>query len=252
MARVRIIPVLLMSKGGLYKTIRFQNAKYVGDPINSVKIFNEKQADEIILLDFLASKEKRGIDFSKIEEIAGEAFMPMAYGGAIKNFEDAKRVFDCGFEKVVLNSILFSDIALIQKIASVYGSQSVVGSIDTKKNILGKYRAYALSANLNTGKEPVEWAALLEKSGVGEIMINAIDRDGTWLGYDEELISKVASAVSIPVVACGGAGSFNDFEKAVHAGASAVAAGSFFVFQKKGMGVLISFPSQKLKMPDVI
>jgi len=151
MARVRIIPGLLMSKGGLYKTIRFQNAKYVGDPINSVKIFNEKQADEIILLDFLASKEKRGIDFSKIEEIAGEAFMPI--------------VFDCGFEKVVLNSILFSDIALIQKIASVYGSQSVVGSIDTKKNILGKYRAYALSANLNTGKEPVEWAALLEKAG---------------------------------------------------------------------------------------
>lgn len=135
MARVRIIPVLLMAKGGLYKTIRFQNAKYVGDPINSVKIFNEKQADEIILLDFLASKEKRGIDFDKIEEIAGEAFMPMAYGGAIKNFEDAKRVFDCGFEKVVLNSILFSDIALIQKIASVYGSQSVVGSIDTKKYI---------------------------------------------------------------------------------------------------------------------
>lgn len=109
---------------------------------------------------------------------------------------------------------------------------------------MGKYRAYALSANLNTGKEPVEWAALLEKSGVGEIMINAIDRDGTWLGYDEELISKVASAVSIPVVACGGAGSFNDFEKAVHAGASAVAAGSFFVFQKKGMGVLISFPKK--------
>ena len=248
MPRVRIIPVLLLSKGGLYKTQKFQKPVYVGDPINSVKIFNEKQADEIILLDFLASKEKRSIDFARIEEIAGEAFMPMAYGGAIKSFDDAKRVFDCGFEKIVLNSILFSDISLINKIASVYGAQSVVGSVDVKKNILGKYRVYAYSGTVNTGKEPVDWVTELEKNGVGEIMVNAIDRDGTWLGYDEDMIAKVSAAVSIPVVACGGAGSFTDFEKAVHAGASAVAAGSIFVFQKKGMGVLISFPSKKIKI----
>lgn len=246
MPRVRIIPVLLLNKGGLYKTVKFKDAQYIGDPINSVKIFNEKQADEIILLDYTAGKEKREIDYKKIAEIAGEAFMPMAYGGGIKGFEDAKKVFDCGFEKVVLNSILYSDLSLAQKIASVYGEQAVVGSIDAKKNFLGKYKTYALSGMENTGKNPVDWAKTLQQNGVGEIMLNAIDRDGTWMGYDEELIQVVSAAVSIPVVACGGAGSFADFEKAVQAGASAVAAGSIFVFQKKGMGVLISFPKEHI------
>ncbi len=252
MGRVRIIPVLLLSKGGLYKTVKFKNAQYIGDPINSVKIFNEKQADEIILLDYTATKEKREIDFKKIEEIAGEAFMPMAYGGAINSFDDAKRVFDCGFEKLVLNTVLHRNLSLAEKIASVYGEQAVVGSIDAKKNLLGNYKVYAVSASEKTGKEPASWAKELQQNGVGEIMITAIDRDGTWMGYDLELVKQVASAVSIPVVTCGGAGSFEDFEKATRAGASAVAAGSMFVFQKKGMGVLISFPSQKLKMPDVI
>ena len=251
MSRARIIPVLLLSKGGLYKTQKFQKPVYIGDPINSVKIFNEKQADELILLDYTAGREKRSIDLAKIEEIAGEAFMPMAYGGAIKSFEDAKKVFDCGFEKVVLNSVLFSDISLLQKIASVYGAQAVVASIDVKKNFLGKYKVYYLSGTENSGKDPVEWAKELAQNGAGEIMLNCIEKDGTWQGYDEDLIQKVSAVVSIPVVACGGAGSFTDFEKAIQAGASAVAAGSMFVFQKKGMGVLISFPSQKLRIPGI-
>jgi len=243
MGRVRIIPVLLLSKGGLYKTIKFQKEQYIGDPINAVKIFNEKEADELVLLDYTASKEKRGIDVKKISEIAGEAFMPMAYGGAIQSFDDAKKVFDGGFEKVVLNSVLFSSPLLIKQIADVYGAQAVVGSMDVKKNLLGKYKVYSHSGTNSTGHDPVEWAKILEQNGVGEIMINSIERDGTWEGYDEALIEKVAHAVSVPVIACGGAGNTEDFTKAVKAGASAVAAGSMFVYQKKGMGVLISFPS---------
>ncbi len=244
MGRVRIIPVLLLSKGGLYKTIKFQKEQYIGDPINAVKIFNEKEADELVLLDYTASKEKRGIDFKKISEIAGEAFMPMAYGGAIQSFDDAKKVFDGGFEKVVLNSVLFSSPRLIEQIADVYGAQAVVGSMDVKKNLFGKYKVYSHSGTKSTGHDPVEWAKTLEQNGVGEIMVNSIERDGTWEGYDEALIEKVAHAVSVPVIACGGAGNTEDFTKAVKAGASAVAAGSMFVYQKKGMGVLISFPSR--------
>lgn len=243
MGRVRIIPVLLLSKGGLYKTIKFQKEQYIGDPINAVKIFNEKEADELLLLDYTASKEKRGIDYKKITEIAGEAFMPMAYGGAIQNFDDAKKVFDSGFEKVVLNSVLFSNPRLIEQIAGVYGAQAVVGSMDVKKNLFGKYKVYSHSGTKSTGHDPVEWAKTLEQNGVGEIMINSIERDGTWEGYDEVLVEKIAHAVTVPVIACGGAGNTDDFKKAVRAGASAVAAGSMFVYQKKGMGVLISFPS---------
>jgi imidazole glycerol-phosphate synthase subunit HisF len=246
--RVRIIPVLLLSKGGLYKTIKFQKPQYIGDPINAVKIFNEKEADELILLDYTASKEKRTIDYTKIAEIAGEAFMPMAYGGAIQNFADAKKVFDSGYEKVVLNSILFSNPTLISEIASVYGAQAVVGSMDIKKNLFGKYKVFSHSGTQSTGYEPTTWAKKLEGNGVGEIMINAIDKDGTWEGYDEGLISQVAHSVSVPVIACGGASGMDDFKKAVHAGASAVAAGSIFVYQKKGMGVLISFPAKGLKI----
>jgi cyclase len=243
MGRVRIIPVLLLSKGGLYKTIKFQKAQYVGDPINAVKIFNEKEADELVLLDFTASKEKREIDFKKISEIAGEAFMPMAYGGGIHNFDDAKKVFDVGFEKVVLNSTLFSNLNLIEKIAEVYGAQAVVGSIDVKKNLFGQYKVFSHSGTINTGHDPVDWVKKLELSGIGEIIINSIERDGTWEGYDKMLIEKIAYSVNVPVIACGGAGSTDDFKKAVHAGASAVAAGSMFVYQKKGMGVLVNFPS---------
>ncbi|HVE61545.1 MAG TPA: AglZ/HisF2 family acetamidino modification protein [Chitinophagaceae bacterium] len=243
MRRVRIIPVLLLNKGGLYKTIKFKNPKYVGDPINAVKIFNEKEADELLLLDYKASVENRKPDYTKIKEIAEEAFMPMAYGGGIKNLEDAKKVFDCGFEKIVLNSILFENISLIEQVANIYGSQSVVGCIDVKKNIFGKYYVYSFSGTKNTSKEPLKWAKEIESKGVGEIILNSIDNDGTWNGYLFDLIKEVAHKINVPMIACGGAGSEEDFRKAVAAGASAVAAGSMFVFQKKEMGVLISFPS---------
>jgi cyclase len=243
MRRIRIIPVLLLSKGGLYKTIKFKNGKYVGDPINAVKIFNEKEADELLLLDYKASVENRPPDYIKIKEIAEEAFMPMAYGGGIKNADDAKKVFDCGFEKIVLNSILFQNISLIEQIANIYGAQSVVGCIDVKKNLFGKYHVYSHSGTKNTGKDPLKWAKEIELKGVGEIILNSIDNDGTWNGYLFDLIKDISHKIDVPMIACGGAGSEEDFKKAVLAGASAVAAGSMFVFQKKEMGVLISFPS---------
>lgn len=243
MAIVRIIPVLLLQNGGLYKTVKFKNPKYVGDPINTVKIFNEKEADELVLLDFTASAEKRNIDYKKISEIAGEAFMPMAYGGAIHSLEDAVKVFDSGYEKVVLNSILFEKPELIKQIGDIYGAQAVVGSMDVKKNLFGKYKVFSHSGTKNTGYSPVEWAKKLEECGVGEILVNAIENDGTWGGYDDALTGEIAHSVSVPVIACGGAGSTADMEKVVKAGASAVAAASMFVYQKKGMGVLISFPT---------
>ncbi len=243
MRRIRIIPVLLLSKGGLYKTIKFKIGKYVGDPINAVKIFNEKEADELLLLDYKASVENRPPDYIKIKEIAEEAFMPMAYGGGIKNADDAKKVFDCGFEKIVLNSILFQNISLIEQIANIYGAQSVVGCIDVKKNLFGKYHVYSHSGTKKIGDDPFKWAKKLESEGAGEIILTSIDNDGTWNGYLLDLIKDISHKIDVPMIACGGAGSEDDFRKAVHAGASAVAAGSMFVFQKKEMGVLISFPS---------
>lgn len=246
MRRIRTIPVLLLRNGGLYKTVNFKNPKYVGDPTNAVKIFNEKEADELILLDYNASVDTRAIDYKRIEEIAGEAFMPMGYGGGIKSLDDAKRVFDCGFEKVVLNSVLLNNPGLVEAIGNIYGAQAVVGCIDYKKNIFGKSKVYSMSGSKKTGYEPLEWAVKLQEYGVGEIMLNSIDRDGTWSGYDLDMIKMVSEKITVPLIACGGAGSVHDLKQAVTVGASAVAAGSMFVFQKKGMGVLISFPSESI------
>lgn len=243
MRRVRVIPVLLMKKGGLYKTVKFRNASYVGDPINTVKIFNEKEADEIALLDFNASLDGSGPDHKKINEIAGEAFMPMSYGGGIRTLEDARKIFDAGYEKVILNSVLFSDRSLIRQIGDLYGAQAVIGSMDVKKNLFGKYKVYSHSGTRNTGYSPMAWAKTLQDGGVGEILLNVIDRDGTWSGYDVELIRTIAPHVSVPLIICGGAASIIDLRSAVEAGASAVAAGSMFIYQRPHRAVLVSYPS---------
>lgn len=242
--RIRIIPVLLLMNEGLYKTVGFKNPAYVGDPINTVKIFNEKEADELVLVDISASRDKKPINYKKIAEIAGEAFMPMAYGGGITNFDDACHVFDAGFEKVIINSAAIKNPDLLGTIARVYGSQAVVVSIDVKPNWLGKNKVFALSGTQNANLSPDVYARQVEAAGAGEIFLQAIHKDGSWSGYDIPLIKSVSEAVNIPVVACGGAGNISDFKKAVvDGGASAVAAGSMFVYQKKGMGVLITFPS---------
>lgn len=243
--RIRVIPVLLIQKGGLVKSVRFKDHKYVGDPINAVKIFNEKEVDEIVVIDISASAEKRPPNIKSIKEIASEAFMPLAYGGGVTKLDEIEELVNAGVEKVVLNKAAIDDPALIRRGADSVGSQSIVVSIDVKKNIWGKYKAYTLNGKVNTGMTPVELAKKVESYGAGEIFLNSIEQDGTFAGYDTELIKAVSQSVNIPVVAVGGAGDISDFSKAVSAGASAVAAGSYFVFQRPHRAVLISYPSQK-------
>lgn len=245
MKRVRVIPVLLIHNGGLVKSVRFKKYKYVGDPINAVKIFNEKEIDEIAILDIDATRDKRGPDMKMVKEIASEAFIPLAYGGGITNLGQVKELFALGVEKVVLNNSAVINPSLITEAASLVGSQSVVVSIDVKKPLVGKHRVFTRNGSSNTGRDPVEMAKEMEQIGAGEIFLNNIDKDGTYGSYDLDLIKKISSALTIPVIACGGAGSIEDFRQAVQNGASAVAAGSMFVFQRPHNAVLISYPGQE-------
>lgn len=245
MKRIRVIPVLLLQKDGLVKSVKFRNYKYVGDPINAVKIFNEKEVDEIAIIDIAATAENRGPDIKKIIEITGEAFIPLAYGGGISTIEQVKELINNGVEKVIINYNAFTNPSLITQAAEIVGSQSVVVSIDVKKNLFGKYKVYVLNGKKNTGEDPVSFARKMEAAGAGEIIINSIDRDGTFEGYDLTLIENIAKAVTIPVVALGGVSSVDDFFSAAKHGASAVAAGSFFVFQRPHRAVLISYPDQE-------
>lgn len=237
--------MLLIQKNGLVKSVRFKNHKYVGDPINAVKIFNDKEVDEIVILDISATAEKRKPNILQIKEIASEAFMPLAYGGGITKLDEIKELVTSGVEKVVLNTAAVQQPDLIKQGAEWVGSQSIVVSIDVKKNLWGKYKVFTMNGTNNTGLDPVEFAKQVERSGAGEIFLNSIERDGTFEGYDLQLIDAVTKAVHIPVVAVGGASSVDDFGKAVAHGASAVAAGSVFVFQRPHRAVLISYPSQK-------
>jgi len=245
MLKTRVIPVLLLKDGGLYKGVKFKKHKYVGDPINTVKIFNDKEVDELILLDITASKNKKGPNFELLNNIAAEAFMPLAYGGGVTNIEQAKLLFSIGFEKIVLNSAIKNNDVLITFIANHFGSQSVVVSLDIKKNLFGKYSCFVECGSVDIKKNPIDFAKHLEKLGVGEIIVNSIDRDGTSKGYDLDMIEKISSCVSVPVVALGGAGSITDFANAVKFGASSVAAGSMFVFNGPHNAVLITYPSYK-------
>ena len=248
MRRIRVIPILLLSQGKLVKTVQFNTPKatYIGDVINAVKIFNDKEVDEIVVLDINASAQKQTPNFNFIEQFAGECFMPLGYGGGITSLDDAKKVFAKGAEKVVLNSILTTKPELITEIAQIYGSQSIIASIDVKKNWLGKYQIYTHNGSKLHNVKLLDWVKEVEDRGAGEIMINAIDKDGTMQGYDLALIQKISENTTLPVIACGGAGNIEDFEKAIVAGkASAVAAGSMFVFNGKLRGVLISYPSQQ-------
>ena len=244
MKRVRVIPALLIQKGGLVKSIKFKDHKYVGDPINAVKIFNEKEVDEIVILDISATQENRAPNIQQIKEIAGEAFMPLGYGGGITKIAEIAELIKAGVEKVVLNTAAFNNPALVTEGAKYVGSQSIVISIDVKKNLWGKYKVFIQNGSKNTSVDPVEYAKKMEDAGAGEIFLNSIDKDGTFSGYDNELIKLVSSSVSIPVVAIGGAASVNDFSQAIQNGASAVSAGSMFVFQLPHRAVLISYPPQ--------
>jgi cyclase len=244
MKRVRVIPVLLIQKRGLVKSIKFRDHKYVGDPINAVKIFNEKEVDEIVILDISATAEKRPPDLQQIREIAGEAFMPLGYGGGITRLDEIRQLIEAGVEKVILNTSAFNDPELISNGARYVGSQSMVVSMDVKKDLWGKYRVYTHNGSKNTRQSPADYAKQMENAGAGEIFLNAIEKDGTFSGYDVSLIEQISGSVNIPVVAIGGAGSLDDFTSAIRHGASAVSAGSLFVFQRPHRAVLISYPTQ--------
>ena len=245
MLKTRVMPCLLLSNGRLVKTFGFRNPAYIGDPVNAIKIYNEKEVDELILLDIMATVEGRKPDFAFLAEVVDECFMPLAYGGGIRDIDDIGRLFSLGIEKTAINSYALENPSFIEKAASIFGSQSILLSMDVKKNIFGKYRVYGRGGREGTDHEPAAWAARMERMGAGEILLNAIDRDGTMDGYDTALIRKVTSAVAVPVIACGGAGSIQDFRTAVeNGGASAVAAGSMVVYQGKNKGVLINFPSR--------
>lgn len=244
--RVRVIPTLLVDRGGrLVKTVKFGARTYIGDPINAVKIFNGKEVDEIVLFDIDATKDRRSPNYDLITDIAAEAFMPVAYGGGIASIEHVARLYKCGIEKVILSSVLAGGTKLIEETAKRYGGQAVVVCLPVKKPMFGAPKVYSHGATRNTRVLPLDSARAAVKAGAGEIILYSVDRDGTFSGYDIALLKEVASAVRVPVVACGGARSLGDFLVAVNEGlASAVAAGSMFIYQSERRGVLISYPSQ--------
>lgn len=245
MLSTRIIPCLLLVDESLVKTVKFKKYGYIGDPSNTVRIFNELEVDELCFLDIRATVQKRGVNFKILQDIANECFMPLSYGGGIRDFETVKKILSIGFEKVVINSIAFEEPSFITKLSEHFGSQSVIVSIDVKKNILGKYQVFTKDGTNNTKLNPVEWALEVEKRGAGEILITSMDKEGTWEGFDLQLIRSISDAVSIPVIANGGAGNVKDIGMAVkQGGASAVALGSMLVYQAKGMGVLVNFPDR--------
>ena len=240
----RAIPCLLLDNNGLYKTIQFKNPQYVGDPINAVKIFNEKEVDELIILDITATKQKREPNYKLLKHIASECFMPLTYGGGIKNFQQAAKLFELGIEKISLNLSAVENPNLITEITSVYGNQSVIVSIDIKKNMWGKYSIYSRNGTKNTGFHLKEFIKKVESLGAGELLITNIEKEGTWSGFDIDLLKSLTSLVKIPIIIGGGCGNIQHIADALNIGkASAVAIGSMAVFQKKGMGVLISCPS---------
>jgi imidazole glycerol-phosphate synthase subunit HisF len=240
----RIIPCLLLRGNGLVKTKKFKDAVYIGDPVNAVRIFSEKEVDELVILDIDASLEGREPNYELIAEIAGECFMPVAYGGGVSSLEQARKLIRCGIEKVVINSASVGTTRFIREIADVFGSQAVVGSVDARKTMFGGHRVFIKSGTIDTKLKPEDQAASLVQAGVGEIFLNSIDSDGQMQGYDLELIKKVSARVNVPLVACGGAGTLDHMRSAMkQGGASAVAAGSMFVFYGKHRAVLINYPT---------
>jgi imidazole glycerol-phosphate synthase subunit HisF len=243
MLRTRIIPVLLLKEGGLVKGKQFKNHKYVGDPINIVKIFNEKEVDELFFLDISITQESQEIDYNLIASIASEAFMPFGYGGGIQTVSQVERLFSIGVEKAIINTTAFSDSKIIKEAVKVAGSQSIAVSIDVKKSLFNGYEVYVQNGKVKTKLDPVTYAKKMEDYGAGEIIVNSIDREGTGKGYDLELLKMITEAVNIPVVGLGGAGCLQDLADAKNqTNISGLAAGDLFIFHGKHKAVLITYP----------
>lgn len=247
MALPRVIPVLLLRNKGLVKTVKFKEHKYVGDPINAVKIFNEKGVDELCFLDIDASREGREPNYDYLKEIATECFMPLSYGGAIKTLDQMKRLIQSGIEKMVLNTQALEKPEVVQAAADAFGSSTIVGAMDVKKNLFGKYQVYSHVKKATISLDPTKHAEHLQQLGVGEIFLNNVDHDGMLNGYDFELVSKITHAVDVPVIASGGCSSVDDIDKVINQSkAAAAAAGSFFVFHGKHKAVLITYPEYQV------
>ncbi len=243
----RVIPALLLDNGTFVKTRKFKNPSYLGDPVNVINLFNRFEVDEIALLDIRASLNQREPDFNLIEQLASECWVPLAYGGGLLNWEAVQRVFRIGVEKVIFNTAATEQPKLIQKTVSVYGSQAVVGSVDVKRSFWGKHECWITSGTKSLKCSPTQQALYLQDLGVGEVLLMNIERDGEMNGFDLDLIQQVTSALKIPLIACGGAGGREDIAKPIHeANASAVAAGSIFVYQSKERGVLINYPERSV------
>lgn len=242
MLKHRVIPLLLLHRGGLYKTERFKKPKYVGDPINAIRIFNEKEVDELIVLDIDASREGREPNYGLIEDFASECFMPLAYGGGISRVDQAERLFSLGVEKVCVQTAFLGRTTLVTELAARYGAQAIVVSIDLKRDLFGRPKAYLAS----TGKSlPTDWLELVKSAavqGAGELLLNCVDKDGTMAHPDLSVIQQAAAQINIPLIAAGGVASMSDIRDLIEAGASAVAAGAFFVFNGPHKAVLITYP----------
>ncbi len=242
MVQSRVIPCLLLRDRGLVKTVNFNKFSYIGDPLNTCRIFNELEVDEMAILDIQASKKNKKPDYELLKELTNECFMPLSYGGGISSLEDARYLFSIGFEKVIINTISYTDPTVISQIASVFGNQSVIASIDVKKNLFSKYCIYSHDGKKKESVELLKWIDYLIQLGAGEILLTDINREGTWSGFDLELVKLVTTQSSVPVIVHGGAGKKKDVEDAVNiGGASAVGLGNMVVYQKKDMGVLINY-----------
>ncbi len=251
MLRPRIIPCLLLKDKGLVKTRKFKEPVYVGDPINAVRIFNEKEVDELIFLDITSTKEKKRPNLEFIKSIASECFMPFAYGGGIRSIDDAKDILKCGAEKIIVNSYFLENPLFIKDLSEKIGTQSVVVAIDVKRDFWGNYNIMTISGTKKNKINCIESVLLAEKLGAGEIFINSIDNDGMMQGYNINLIKMITSVIKIPLIACGGAGNLEHIKNVIYEGkASAAAAGSMFVFYKERNAVLINYPS-KLELKEI-
>jgi cyclase len=240
------MPCLLLSNGALVKTVRFREGPYVGDPVNAVRIFNQKEVDELVLLDIHATTQNRGIDFDTLEKLVSECFMPICYGGGVRSVEEMRRLYALGIEKVSLGAAAFDVPGLVEDASREFGAQAVVVTLDVKKNMLGKATVRTHNGTRDTKLSPAAAARMFSDQGAGEILLYSIDRDGTWSGFDLKLVESVTQSVTVPVVVTGGAGSLQDIKSAVKdSGASAVAIGSMAVFQGKDLGVLIKFPTRR-------
>jgi len=244
--RVRVIPVLTIEEQSLVKTVKFTKPNYIGDPLNAIKIFNDKYVDEIVVLDISASKKNQLPNYELIQEMAEECFIPLAYGGGISNLEQAKKLFSIGIEKVILNSTLLKDPSLITEIVRIYGNQSVIASIDIKKSLFQKKNLYGYSGTKKAAQPLFKMIDQFIACGVGELLVHSIDLDGTRKGYDLKMLSDICTYVEVPVIACGGANNIQDFYSAIKQGnASAVAAGSMFMYlDNTNNSILINYPSQ--------